>query len=528
MSIRCSPHVALIAVASLAVGSTPARAERITQLAANAGERGPVDAGVSVSGNARLRGDTRYNFDLDRGLTPSGQPLYSIPLSGGQRLQRADFRLRVDLDGHSAGGNMGVRLRIDVLDNIPLGGDPDYDRVVLSQRAPTDRAFVIQRAFGYTVTPLGVFAAGRMNNSWGLGILANGGDCRTCDGANTSDRVAFATPLLGHTWAMTYDFSATGPFTPSRDGRTLIDLDPSTNAHAVVFAVDKSHAPLILQMRRAQDRLSLEYGGYYARGWQADDLGVQRLSTAEPVAPDPKLVQSRGLTAHSFSLWGRMTTRKLRVELESVAVLGRIAQPSLVPGLVIDHAVEINTWGAALEADYGAAEDRWLLGLRAGFASGDRAPGFGAFPRKGAALPRAGDLDGAQVNLTDDFSVDNFRFHPNYRVDRILFREILGTITDAAYLRLQGSYDLVRNSNFRIIAELGVVGSAAMELASTPGSDRLLGVEVDPTLRYEHIDGFALSLDQATLLPLAGLDNVVLGLAAQPAQLWRLRARFAF
>ena len=92
----------------------------------------------------------------------------------------------------------------------------------------------------------------------------------------------------------------------------------------------------------------------------------------------------------------------------------------------------------------------------------------------------------------------------------------------------EGSYDLVRNHNFRIVASVGVVGSASLNATSTPGSGQLLGIEVDPTLAYIHRDGFELSLEQATFLPLAGLDNLERGLTAQPAPLWRVRAHFGF
>ena len=34
-----------------------------------------------------------------------------------------------------------------------------------------------------------------------------------------------------------------------------------------------------------------------------------------------------------------------------------------------------------------------------------------------------------------DNRIDNFRFHSDYRVDRILFREIIGTVTDAMYAK---------------------------------------------------------------------------------------------
>ena len=52
-----------------------------------------------------------------------------------------------------------------------------------------------------------------------------------------------------------------------------------------------------------------------------------------------------------------------------------------------------------------------------------------------------GQFDGPQANLPRDRTVDNFRFHPDYHIDQILFREIIGTITDAIYIRPHAARD---------------------------------------------------------------------------------------
>ena len=77
-------------------------------------------------------------------------------------------------------------------------------------------------------------------------------------------------------------------------------------------------------------------------------------------------------------------------------------------------------------------------------------------------------------------------------------------------------------------ARLAAVASMAVEVASTPGGARGLGVELDPTLRYVTTNGFAASLEYAALFPLAGLDNPVTGQSARPAQLLRLRLAFRY
>ena len=115
-----------------------------------------------------------------------------------------------------------------------------------------------------------------------------------------------------------------------------------------------------------------------------------------------------------------------------------------------------------------------------------------------------------------------------YRVDRILFHEIIGTVTDAVYARPHVRYDVFSNNTARLRIELAAVASMAVKAASTPGGTRPLGVEIDPTVGYYAKDGFALALEQATLVPLSGLDDAVNSRSARPAQLWRLHLSYAF
>ena len=124
--------------------------------------------------------------------------------------------------------------------------------------------------------------------------------------------------------------------------------------------------------------------------------------------------------------------------------------------------------------------------------------------------------------------MNNFRFHPDYRVDRILFREIIGTVTDAIYVRPHGRLTLLDMPTGKLQAELAVIASWAAEASSTPGGESPLGIETNETLSYRSHDGFELALEQATLFPMAGLDNPVLGQDAENAQLWRARVAFYF
>jgi uncharacterized protein (TIGR04551 family) len=180
----------------------------------------------------------------------------------------------------------------------------------------------------------------------------------------------------------------------------------------------------------------------------------------------------------------------------------------------------------AFESEWDASA-RWQLGLDAGVASGDPAPGFGALPPPNAPAGQPGDLDAPQANPPFDNRVDNFRFHPDYRIDRILFREIVGTVTDAAYVRPRLAATLLDLGRARLTLSLAAIASWAVEPASTPSGSRALGLELDPTLAYD-ADSFVAVLEHGLLLPWSGLDNPDAGLTARTAQILRLRLGYVY
>ena len=106
------------------------------------------------------------------------------------------FDRYMDLALYAPFASAAVKLRIDLIDNLTLGSTP-----VLSPgtgNAPTpattpgqlpNTLFRLKRAYGEILTPVGYFAAGRMGNMWGLGIMANGGDCLDCNLGDAADRV---------------------------------------------------------------------------------------------------------------------------------------------------------------------------------------------------------------------------------------------------------------------------------------------------------------------------------------------------
>jgi uncharacterized protein (TIGR04551 family) len=283
-----------------------------------------------------------------------------------------------------------------------------------------------------------------------------------------------------------------------------------------------------IALRRDAGKASFDYGAYASHRWQNRDVPATFLPTAQPVPIDAGQVTARGYTATAVDLWLRLVAPGFRVEAEAAYLTATVDQPSLIPGVELRDPATSRQLGAALQSEVGDPPDAFGGGLDAGYASGDSAPGFGAFPAVNEPAPQPGDLDGPQARPPFDTEVNNFRFHPDYHVDRILFREIIGTVTDAVYVRPHLRADVFRFASGRLEARLAAIASWAVNAESAPGREHALGIELDPTLAYASKDGFEVALEQATLFPLAGLDNPELGLSAQPAQLWRLRLAYGF
>jgi uncharacterized protein (TIGR04551 family) len=515
--------------AALSLASVP-RLARATGFTDYGQDHEPRDTTtVKLDGYMRLRGELLENLDLDRGLTPSGKPLFPVPLGdpNAQTLPYADMRFRTDVAMYAPGTSVAVKARFDVLDDYPLGGNPaGIPSASTTQLSPAS-AFRVKRAYGEALTPLGLLAAGRMGNQWGMGLLANGGDCDDCDSGDAADRIAFVSPLGGHLFAAAYDLTAIGPTVPRPDGTRSLVVEPSANVNTVTFAALRYHDDFARARRRRADKPTIEYGAYVSHRWQRDDVPATHLPTAQPIPIDASQVMARGYQATAFDGWVRFTHPMFHVEAEGAFLTAQVDQPSLIPGVLYHVPVTSTQFGGALQSEVGAPEHRAGIGLDAGYASGDPSPGMRA-PAIGAQVPQPGEIEGPVANPPFKNSIDNFRFHPDFRVDQILFREIIGTVTNAIYVRPHARYDLVRSAPAILRASVSAVQSWAVYAEATPGGQHPLGVEVDPTLAYFTRDGFGAALEYAVLFPFSAFDNPAAHLGAKPAQLIRLRLMYRF
>jgi uncharacterized protein (TIGR04551 family) len=121
------------------------------------------------------------------------------------------------------------------------------------------------------------------------------------------------------------------------------------------------------------------------------------------------------------------------------------------------------------------------------------------------ALP--GSFDGQQYSALaaqdSSPSINNYRFNPAYQVDLILWRRLIGTVTDAWYLKPTFRWDILDGLN----VGAQVVYSQAITATSTPsGTSTPLGLELDVGVKYQSDDGFVFFLDYGLLKLLSGFD----------------------
>jgi uncharacterized protein (TIGR04551 family) len=122
-------------------------------------------------------------------------------------------------------------------------------------------------------------------------------------------------------------------------------------------------------------------------------------------------------------------------------------------------------------------------------------------------MAKPGSIDGQQYGtdpaVDPDPSISNYRFNPAYQVDLILWRRILGTVTDAWYLKPTFKWEILDGLN----VGAQVVYSQALFALSTPSQvNKPLGIELDLGVKYQSDDGFVFFLDYGLLKLLSGFN----------------------
>jgi len=486
-----------------------------------------------------------YSGAFPNGFSPN-VPLcrLSNACTDASTLGGANMRLRLE-PTLNVSEDIKIKTQIDVLDNLVLGSTPEgfpksFGVPVIgfsqNQLPPSDRVNALQdsirvkRVWAEVMTPIGQLRVGRMGSQFGLGILANDGTGSIDhDYGDTNDRIMFATKLAGHYIVPAFDWNVSGPTTALAENPAgqPMDRDQRDDVDQYIIAVAKRDSEQEITDQLENDEMVLNYGSYLVYRTQALDT-ADYYSNNDPTSQASTVTQIRR-DAELFigSLWLKFLWRKLSIEAEAVGIIGNVR--TLATGGNIGepaNKVDVGQWGAALKADYKLLHDALTLRLMVAAASGDKEPGWGVYPLSSPS-PTSGEWDGAQQA---DGHINNFRFDPDFHVDTILWRQLVGTFTDGIVIRPGVQYNFTEGLG----AKLDVVYSRAMYAGSTPsasysysdGDDERdnqgniigvrepnpnLGLEADLKVFYASPDGFHAWLEYAVLFPFAGLDRMADG-----------------
>jgi len=430
----------------------------------------------------------------------------------------ANIRLRYSPTLHLS-ESLRVKATFDILDNLVLGSTPDFDgnlarpdaplvAFAQSQASPSSGqngfrdSIRVKEAYG-EFRPAFLLRVGRMASSWGLGILANAGDDLDDDFGDYTDRAmllfkAFDIYLLG---AWDYVYSGATTDDPAQAFGQPKDLGGADDVNQWVFAIFQRPLTQKEKDKRQVDTFerfepSFDWGVYTVIRQQSFDLDQASYEEWRENG-GVKTYDTLGLVPREAfavipDIWLRYEQRfdfvtGLRVELEAAGVFGQIDNINNELGEFSPR--DISQFGAALEVQLDM--DLLTVGLDAGFASGDSAEGFGILDRNTLA-----EQDGSPNS-----DVTAFKFDRDYHPDLILFREVIGAVTNAWYVKPYVAYDLFDSPEDTLGIRLDLEYAQALEAAATPGNESFLGFEADLRLFFHNAAGFQGDLEMGLLFP---------------------------
>ncbi len=500
---------------------------------------------IEHHGMFRFRADSFINLDLNTtGTSPILPPPESFPVDEQNAASAPDpqadayvganirFRYAPTIHLYE---DLQIKIELDVPDNLVLGSLPDGGRTsdrdplrpdvpklaFSGGQIPPDEGVKIKQAYGQVRTFFGVLRLGRMSSHWGLGILANGGQCMDCDFGDAADRAMFITRLpvfesQGLYVAASYDFPNEGivDFDNNQflgQNRDLSQIDDVNQYALAIFKAPVQEEEKAAQASKLRDRGEpvLNGGAYLVYRSQEASFENFVIDQSYPNIGDLPVLEARGAEAIIPDLWVQFLwepqyRKRLRLELEAVAILGGIdfvAEPGegstecfSDPNAAACQAKQrdVKQLGLAFEGEF-RFNDFATVGLNSGFATGRNKFGF-------------------QINdgkVDPEGTPSNFKFDRDYHVDMILFREIIGSVTNATYFNPWVQFDFWTRNQDTFGFRFDTIYSQAHKAAATPSGERSLGLEFDGQLFYHEEEKFRADLSYGLLIPLAAFDEKV-------------------
>ncbi|MBN2575675.1 MAG: TIGR04551 family protein [Deltaproteobacteria bacterium] len=462
------------------------------------------------------------------GNSQAGQPIIRC---GDKSMGDGNIRLRLEPTVNIS-DQVRVRSQIDVFDNLILGTTPDSlvnptipdqnakvgqtssaaPADVLSNTQTTSASNIVaKRAWGEIDTLLGSLRFGRMPWHFGRGMYFNRGDCADCEGGTNVDRFMGLTTVYGHQLALSVDFGAQGYHLGYTDlgqkntGGFPLDLTQKDDVTQLMGALTKIDEDRVWRERIAAGDVALNYGAQVV--YRSQDYATYSVSSlaGSPYDTNPQNPLSSGDLGNSLvtnvnallfipSLWFKFGWKALTLEFEGTMLAGKLGNAGpLRLDTTDDKGLTILQAGWVLSSSLRLYDDALFVGFETGGATGDQAE----LAYDPARTNTATGLYYPYLNYrwkfvpqpAGDRNLNDFHFSPEYHVDEILYRRILGTISNAIYLKPSIAYWLDLDSKKE--REIGFSGAVVYSLApvpvATPGNSLNYGVEMDLALQYRNL-----------------------------------------
>jgi uncharacterized protein (TIGR04551 family) len=350
-----------------------------------------------------------------------------------------------------------------------------------------------------------------MPNHWGMGILHNGGGADPINGGydydadygDSVDRASFSLLIPGTNlramvasdWSMTRLVSNQTKANQGHEGHPF-DLDDSDDINSWVGVISRMDSPQEFKDAVERGEIAFNYGVYFEYKTQSWDYNLADFTGATDDAKLP-IAEShyvpRGLKSYAPDVWAKVGVGPFVVEAELTAQLGSIDSLTDYTETGISHA-DIRKFGGAGRVTWRGFENKLKLGLESGFASGDQ---WDNTPQGATNIAFANQLGGPGDN-----KLSQFIFNRDYKVDMILWRHLVGAVTNAFYIKPSISYDITKSITFKVAN----ISSFAIRPVATPGNGRMYGTEFDTDLGYTS-GGLYAGLSYGVLFPFAALRH---------------------
>ncbi|HSK01957.1 MAG TPA: TIGR04551 family protein [Kofleriaceae bacterium] len=489
---------------------------------------------LELDGYFRLRTDWFKNFHLGHVDDPtlggaafpralSCRTTATVGAGCDDSLSSANMRLRleptINLDERTS-----IHVQADVLDNLVLGSTPidqnlsSYSDMNLppvgafsgTQGYPqagvnSDRdSIAIKRAWAEVAVPLGILKFGRMPNHWGMGIWHNAGGVDPINGTydteadygDSVDRVSFSTlipgtnlrAMIASDWNLTRLVSNQTSEGRGREGHPW-DLDDKDDSNGWVGVISRMDSPQEFRDRVDRGELAVNYGVYFEYKTQEFDNDLRDFELGGTFDAATRFVP-RDLKTYSPDVWVKLGYGKFQFEAELLAQLGRVSRLDEF-GL---SAADIRKYAGSGRLTFRGLEGKLRLGLEGGAASGDQ---WDNTPQGNTHIAYANLLGGP-----NDRKLTQFIFNREYKVDMILFRHLIGAVTNAGYVKPFLAYDLSKSIGFRVAN----ITSFALKPVATPGNETMYGTEFNADIGYS-AGGFYGGVAYGVLFPFGALAH---------------------